>query len=128
MIFLEIDQPENDPILEVTTELSEITFTILLRWDDRLEAWYLDLFDADATAIVVGTRLTTNYLLFNDLRDSRLPPGRLALINPNSNDPCGFEDLGPTCFLVYFEPGEFTEPKDVARVEIPFVLTAVPPP
>lgn len=125
MIFLEIDQTENDPILEVTTELSEVTYTLILRWDDRIEAWYLDLFDADGLPIARGTRLTSNYLLYNDLRDSRLPPGRIALINPNSNEPCGFDDLGPKCFLVYFEPGEFTEPKDVGRVDIPFVIERV---
>lgn len=58
--------------------LGERTYSYALRWVPQLAAWYLDLRDAQGTALLTGQRVVLGALYGARLRDPRLPPGYLA--------------------------------------------------
>lgn len=99
------------PTIDGLISLTDVEFRIVQRWDDRLEAWFIDLYDADDVQLARGKRLVANYYLFDDQLDRRFPAGRLMLLDDaGTGVACGFEDLGDRCQLVYFEPNEVVEP------------------
>lgn len=111
------------PTIDGLISLTDVEFRIVQRWDDRLEAWFIDLYDADDVQLARGKRLVANYYLFDDQLDRRFPVGRLMLLDASQSGVfCGFEDLGDRCQLVYFEPDEVVAP---LVNEVPYLIEAV---
>jgi hypothetical protein len=129
MITFELDKTEEDGTrLEVVTELTGVGFTIELRWFDRLQGWYLYLFDAADAPLVVAQRMAVNTYALLDLVDERLPVGKLALVDETeSGTECDFENLGQDCQLVYSEPDEVVDPRTVNIAIVPYTIQAVAP-
>lgn len=111
------------PIIDGLISLTDVEFRIVQRWDDRIGAWFIDLYDTDDAQLARGKRLVANYYLFDDQLDRRFPAGRLMLLDDaQTGASCGFEDLGDRCQLVYFEPDEVVAP---LVNEVPYVIEAV---
>lgn len=125
MIVYEIDRVDRLPQVEIVTVLSDREYTIVCRWMDRKEFWYMDLFDAAGDAIFLGKALGVNTLVAQELRDERLPEGKFSLIDPHSNVECDFDGFGDRCLLAYLEPSEVQLPSQVNVVQVPYVLTAL---
>lgn len=105
------DVEELAPTIDFSIDLTGVEFRIVLRWDDRIEAWFIDLFDANDIQLARSKRLVGNYFLFDNQTDRRFPAGRLALIEQSETGKSAeFEDLGKRMLLQYFEPDEVVEP------------------
>ncbi len=57
------DQEEQSPVWDYTIDLGDREFRITLRYNERLDSWYLDLYDADGNALILGKRLVSENVL-----------------------------------------------------------------
>lgn len=85
-------------------ELSGETFSLRLRWNEREQAWHLDLSTLDGEAIASGVRLVTSFpLLRRNLHPSR-PPGDLYVLDNRGFDAePTLAEFGTRFTLVYVE-------------------------
>ncbi len=111
MIILPPDQP--DPLFEeydFEIPLGDEVFRVVQRFFKRQEAWYLSLFDAADTPLLVRKRLSIDSPILHRYEIPGLPEGVLVLLDQSGERrECGFEDLGHRCILVYFDPEDFIE-------------------
>lgn len=90
--------------------LDGVTYTLEFRWNVRLGAWFMNVFDAEGiTPQLVGVRLVADYPLAQHLVD-RTPPGYFLALDTgaadgNGTDP-GFDDLGGRVQLWYVPEDE----------------------
>jgi hypothetical protein len=75
-----------------------------IRWQTREERWTLSVKDSDGELIVAGVPLVVDWPLLSLFTDSRLPPGKLMLIDVTGEGrEAAHDDLGDRCKLVYVE-------------------------
>lgn len=85
------------------TEINGREYVLRFYWNDRAEAWYMDVADQDASPILYGIRLVVGVLLGRQLvGDSRMWPGAMVCVvtAQDQSDPGQF-DLGGRVQLVY---------------------------
>ncbi|MCK6585962.1 MAG: hypothetical protein L6Q76_00095 [Polyangiaceae bacterium] len=99
------------------TALDGRDYLLTLRWNQREEAWYLDLADADDVLIRAGMKLVMGQPLLRGVLDARRPPGELLVLDmegtsdavadlgPRIADP-GLDDLGVRHHLAYLDAAE----------------------
>jgi hypothetical protein len=93
---------EQYPVWDYTLPLDGATYRLRLTYRQRQDRWYVDLFDADDAALVRGAMLTVDTPLLEDIRIPGLPPGALMCLDTTgAGEPCGYEDLGRRCVLLY---------------------------
>lgn len=92
---------------DIQVVLDDVTYTLEFRWNHRLEAWFLNILDAQGVGVVrAGLRLVVNSPL-NPYGAERTPPGVLVLVDTTgSNDEAGLNDLGDRHQLLYFDEAE----------------------
>ena len=102
---------EQYPIYDYSIDLGESRYRIVLTFRERLDSWYLDLYDAAGTLLLVGKRLSVNNPLLDRYAIDGLPPGELVCVDTSGNDglECGYADLGHRCALVYLDPADIPE-------------------
>lgn len=84
----------------VTLEGKLLTFE--LRWNERSEAWFLSLFDADGAPIFSGRRVVLGANLLGRSADARLPRGiLLAHDTSGASRDAGRDDLGTRVEVVF---------------------------
>ena len=122
MLILPPDEPpEQESIWDVRVTLGDYAYRIVLRWNERTESWYLDLFDSDDQPLLQGKRLAINWPITWRYKGATWPAGNLMLwCEEGSNAECGYDDLGHRCKLVYIEPADVPEPADTS---IPYTVT-----
>ncbi len=84
------------------TVLDENPYVVRVTWNDRDEAWYLDIADADRVAIAYGIKVVlganlgrvNNHKLFDN-------GALLALDRSGENREAAFDDLGDRVLVVY---------------------------
>lgn len=103
MAALLIPVDANAPHYEIEVELDGAAFRLAFRWNDRAEAWLLDVSDVDGVALLTSRRVVVDLPLLARFRDPRLPAGELIAVDTASTgaDP-SFEDLGERVVLLYF--------------------------
>lgn len=85
--------------------LDAVTYTLEFRWNVRLEAWFMSIFDAQGTTpYLVGIRLVVDWPL-GAYNTGRTPPGLFFALDTGAPvgggiDP-GFDDLGDRVRLAY---------------------------
>jgi hypothetical protein len=79
-------------------------YQIYFKYNEREDAWYLDLSDANGTVIRSGMKLVVNFPLLRTCMSSARPPGELIALD-TMVDPAnpGLEDLDKRVTLVYAE-------------------------
>lgn len=92
-----------------TTEitLDGANYALLLRWNLREEAWYMDVLDEPQTTVLVGgLKLVADYPL-GIPRTGRMPPGLFVALDTTGEgiDP-GIDDLGDRVKLLYYSADE----------------------
>lgn len=113
-------QPDG-PWFEFATELEGVTYTFTFRWNDRQEAWSMDIGDGEGNLLAAGIKVVVDVPLLFTLRLlPGLPPGELMVIDTqgsqvakiglivlgtdlvHSEDP-GLADLGRRHTIVYLD-------------------------
>ena len=62
-----------------TVSLDGTIYRITQRWNNREEAWYIDIDEQDGTPIVRGQKIVPLVNLTSRFADERLPPGVLIV-------------------------------------------------
>lgn len=96
------------PYFDLQVVLEGVTYTLEFRWNVRLGAWFMNIYDADGTtAILVGIRLVANYMLGAYNVGYGGPPGGFAAFDTSGQglDP-GLEELGDRVQLIYYTAAE----------------------
>lgn len=89
-----------------TVALDGVNYILDLRWSERANGWFLDLYDDAEDPIRQGIRLVADWPLLRLIADERAPRGNLmALASGGDADPT-FETLGTEVSLVYVEPDD----------------------
>ena len=91
------------------TTLDGVDYQLEFRWSVRESRWYLNLYDALETPLILGMKLQTNWPLTKYYKGRvGVPQGDLMVISLGvADDPPGLQDLGAglRCELHYFPPG-----------------------
>lgn len=91
---------------DLQVNLDGVTYTLEFRWNVRLGAWFMNVFDIDGTtAYQVGVRLVVDNPLSPNIVD-RIPSGVFVAVDTGSplgggQDP-NFDDLGSRVQLTYY--------------------------
>lgn len=86
------------------TELEGIFYGFGIRFNVRTSLWSMSIEDIDQVPIVTDVAMLMQASLIERYRDTRLPPGRLFMVDiDNPNQDPGRDDLGKTAFLLYDE-------------------------
>jgi hypothetical protein len=83
------------PHYRVGTALDGVQYVIDVRWNGRLESWFLDLRAEDESPIALGLRVTLGALIGGRVADARFPRGVLIASDRSGagRDPA-LDDLG----------------------------------
>lgn len=102
MSILQIPVDSTQAAFEQTMVLDGINYLLRIYWNTRDESWYLDLFATNETSIICGLKLVVNYDFIGFYVQTDVPPGMFILYDDtNSEIPCGRNDLGNRCILLY---------------------------
>lgn len=96
-----------DQLFSQVTTLSGTDYIFTFAWNEREDAWYMDLADQDGVAIQLSRKVTVDFPLITRCKDPRRPLGMLIAVDSSGAglDPT-LEDFGQRVQLVYFEPEE----------------------
>ena len=107
MALIVIPTTPGAPYYRQKTNLEGRDFILVFSYNERIERWYLSIFDEEETPLLQGLKLMASWPLLRHYRyDTRLPPGELmALTLDGSSDPPTLNELGPgkRAELVYLE-------------------------
>lgn len=111
MILIGITREADDTaFFDLQATLDDVTYTLEFRWNDRLQAWFMNVYDAEgATPYQLGIRLVADWLLGQYI-SSRQPTGVFLALDTGApdgegQDP-GFDDLGNRVQLYYVPRSE----------------------
>lgn len=95
------------PHQRVGTVLDDTVYVFDLTWNERDEAWYMDVLTSDETPIRVGIKVVLGAELGRRVADARFPKGTLwAHDLSRAGKEAGLDDLGVRVVVFYFSPGE----------------------
>lgn len=110
--LLPIDAEDREPFLDNTYELGGIELLVRLEYSERLNTYYMTLFDADGDTIYANRKILAGYQVAIRQRDARLPPGIFVPADTDLRDtPPTFDELGGRVKLL-FVPNEDIPPLD----------------
>jgi hypothetical protein len=94
------------PYYTQKTKLDGRDFVLRFSYNQRIERWYLSIYDDEDTPLRLGLKLIANWELLQHYRyDDRLPPGELWVMDltPDGSPPT-LDELGEgkRCELTYF--------------------------
>lgn len=83
MSLLQLDVSGAQTLLyfDQLTQLEGVEYLLTFLWSDRESCWYVGIGDQDGNPIAQGIRLVLGASLLRRFTDTRLPPGRLALVD-----------------------------------------------
>ncbi|MCC6811354.1 MAG: hypothetical protein IT381_28250 [Deltaproteobacteria bacterium] len=92
---------------EAEFQLDGETFRLLSRYNERVDSWFLSLYDAEGNAIHTGRRVTVGNLMFPWLVSADRPSGQLIAIDSEDEDvDPGRDELGTRVVVYYFDAEE----------------------
>ena len=92
----------SSPNYTVDIELSNQLFRFTVLWNSRDESWILGMFDTEDNPIIRSINIRTNFELFRNYTDSRLPVGNIFCIDTTDSglEPT-LDNLGDTHIVIY---------------------------
>lgn len=105
------DVADQIPGYDFLVDLADLEYRIRLRWMDRQERWYLDLWDSAGDPMLRGQRLVPGTAVGHQYT-GRAPRGGVLFFwdLDDSGTPCGYEDLGSRCKLTWISEEEYASP------------------
>ncbi len=96
-------------LFSFTIELEGVTYALTFRWNDRDEAWFMDIGDGAGADIITGIRVVIRQGLLGRAASSLLPPGEImAFDTSDTNVEATFEDFGLRVQLVYLTAADLS--------------------
>lgn len=88
--------------------LDGVAYILDFAWNGREGAWYLGVLDIGGNPLVLGRKLVTNRPILRAFRFvAGLPAGDFVAADLSASIPyAGFDDLGKSVKLLYFEASE----------------------
>jgi len=104
MAIYRIPLPKGIPQFTQKIILDNETYILRCHWNEREEAWYFAIEDADENPIVSGRKMVSNWPLLHRSISTDLPAGQLFVIDTTDSlaDP-GLNDLDERVVLLYFD-------------------------
>lgn len=92
----------DSPRYSIRVELDGARFELHFEWNDRAEAWFLDLYDANAVRLLSSVRIVVAFPFLERFTDPRMPPGILLADDTmkTDHDPL-LGELGDRVQLIY---------------------------
>lgn len=85
-----------------TIPIDGITYKLQIYWNVRDEHWFFSLYLPDDTLVLTGIKMPVNFTLLNSFSGENVPPGDFLLYDDSgNNEPCGRDELGDRCLLLY---------------------------
>lgn len=84
-------------------ELGDGVYQLETRWNDRMQAWYVYLYDSAGQGVAAGLRLSPRWSPLAGLVPERWQGGILYVRGP---DDYGRAELGRAVSLLYYDPSE----------------------
>lgn len=98
----EIPLSSADPSFKIRTTLEGVNLILRFDWNDRLERWVISFFDEVENPLVYRVPLQVDHELIYRFEINGLPPGFMILYDTSDKRmPCGRNDLGKRCRLLY---------------------------
>lgn len=82
-----------------TVALGGVDFRVRCTWRERTRAWYLDLYAADGTPLVVGRRLSPGWAPYAGIQTAGMPDGVVWVRGPNDY---ARDDLGASLRIAFY--------------------------
>lgn len=111
----------SDPFYTQTTTLDGTDYILEFRFNSREECWYLKLSLTDATTLIEGVKVVSNWPLLQKLVDARGPFGELVALAYGPDDsPAGLTELGigQRVELTYFTKAEVPAGAETWRTQL----------
>ncbi len=86
--------------------LGDAVFGVVMTWRERCAAWYVDLYDADGTALITGRRVSPGTSPWADVVADALPESVVVAVGP---DPYDRAALGAALALVSWDAADLGE-------------------
>lgn len=105
----------SDPSQRFSTTLSGTQVIMDLRWNQREEAWYLDVYaEDDETPIARGLKIVTSWPLGRRATDDRMPVGVLMAVDTLGDEAeATLDTLGAAVELRFYSPDEIAEVQEL---------------
>lgn len=103
--YLPFIQSDNNYRLQVP--LSGVLYLFDVRWNDRDSAWYMDMYEADETPILLGVKLVLGNILGRRSRHLFFVQHLLRVVDTSgSGKDAGFDDLGSRVQVMHIPVSE----------------------
>ena len=103
MNVFEISLPNQDPCFNFDTVLDSSTYYFRVRFNARLNLWFLDLKDRNNETIINGVPFFSNTELYRYVSSESLPKGALIPFAVNTAGDADRFNLGLDVKLLYLE-------------------------
>lgn len=87
---------------EVVIDLDGVDYIFRITWRERLQSWYMSIFDVDRNPLLEGKRIATNSILNRAVKDIIQGTMTAITLDANDDDP-GVTDLGNRVVIMYRE-------------------------
>lgn len=103
MAYFELPIVENFYNYKYSAALDSITYLVGLRYNERMDTWFISLYNRNDEALIEGIPLKLGVDLFGKYSHiSGMPLGMFRCINWEDNEEPNSVNLGVKCVIVYF--------------------------
>lgn len=81
MAMQEIPLPRGGKNYNFTIDLNGDEYDLDIKWNVRASAFYMDVYDSDGTAIILGKRMEPEVFLLDTVQGTDRPFGELVLVD-----------------------------------------------
>jgi len=95
------------PSYNQRVELDGVIYNLIIRYNERMKRWILDIQDQEETDIIIGLVMLSGVPLLQQYVKTDLPPGDFILLHRDATDINAERlDLGDEVTLYYFDADE----------------------
>lgn len=107
MAIIKIATRADFPSYSQRVELDGVIYNLIIRYNERMARWILDIQDQEENDILIGLVMVSGVPLLQQYVKSDLPPGDFMLLHRDATDiNAEREDLGDSVNLFYFDASE----------------------
>lgn len=107
MALLKINTRADFPSYNQRVELDGVIYNLIIRYNERMKRWILDIQDQEENDIIIGLVMVKGVPLLQQYVKTDLPPGDFILLHRDGTDiNAEREDLGDSVNLYYQEAAD----------------------
>lgn len=104
MASLELPVRHDLPAYEFQIDLEGTVYTLSFTFNTRMNAWVMSIGDVNKEPLLNGVKLLTGWLPLRQYANTKLPPGKFAVIDTTeSGDNPNLDNFGEGVVLMYEE-------------------------